>query len=401
MWYLNTCILIILFVDLWHFINYTLLDNVKIIINFKMKLKTTIFTYFLSACLICLIWLIYSINYETIEVKIIPAVTSELFSNINKNKLFDISFKYLINNHVCDIANEITAVILVTSHYGNTESRSVMRRAFSNEELRRFHMRRVFLIAEPQGGYKSSSDKVLSKENEHFSDLIQGNFKEAYRNLTYKHVMGLQWAAEYCSNAKFIIKMDDDIVVDIYKLVEYLHKLSLSEKRPIAGYVLRGMNPIRERHNKWFVTKEEYSKSFYPPFVSGWFYITTPKVATLISKLAKTFPYFWIDDVFITGVLSKKLKFKHLDISQMFRVHPEYLECCMKDLKLYKYNCPVMVAPNGGNNNLFFIYNKIMSKCSSNECVNRPEHKQLNVTCIVEKKFTFGQGKALVQTIKL
>ena len=45
-----------------------------------------------------------------------------------------------------------------------------------------------------------------------------------YRNLTYKHTMGLQWAATYCPQSRYVIKMDSDIVVDLYQLMDYMLK---------------------------------------------------------------------------------------------------------------------------------------------------------------------------------
>lgn len=371
-----------------------------------MSVKSSYFIYFGLICIFSVAWFLYSVTYGTknaiIEREVSDSDVDVYELNIKEDKLFNVTFKYLINNRVCGKSNkQIKAIILVTSYYGNIETRSAMRRTFSNEDLKALDMRRVFLIAQPPQNDKSLNHAALLNENERFGDLIQGNFIEAYRNLTYKHVMGLQWAAKFCSNAKFVIKMDDDIVVDMYKMPDYIQKLTLTEKRPIAGFVFRGMVPIREPQNKWYVTKEEYPLSTYPPFVSGWFYITTPRIASLLSKLARSFPYFWIDDVFITGVLMKKVKLKFLDIRSIFAVHAEYLECCMRDLKLHNYDCPYIVGPNGGNNNLFFIFNEMMVQCSREKCLNRPDNKPLNATCVAEKKLYLGRGKGLIETMLL
>ena len=55
--------------------------------------------------------------------------------------------------------------------------------------------------------------------------MIQENFLDSYHNLTYKSVMWLRWTAEYCPKAKYLLKMDDDIFVNIFKMVDWLKML--------------------------------------------------------------------------------------------------------------------------------------------------------------------------------
>lgn len=38
-----------------------------------------------------------------------------------------------------------------------------------------------------------SLQNAINEESERYHDLVQGNFVDSYRNLTYKHVMGLKW----------------------------------------------------------------------------------------------------------------------------------------------------------------------------------------------------------------
>ncbi len=43
-----------------------------------------------------------------------------------------------------------------------------------------------------------------------------------YRNLTYKHIMGLKWVSTHCSNAHTVVKVDDDTFVNIFQLTTFL-----------------------------------------------------------------------------------------------------------------------------------------------------------------------------------
>lgn len=166
-------------------------------------------------------------------------------------QLFDLNFYFVLNNNnMCENNSNILTLIMVTSYFGNMETRSAMRRSFSREDLKQMNIRRIFLLGESLDD-KYTSQKSVEDESRRFGDIIQGSFKEAYRNLTFKHVMGLLWARENCPNAKFVIKMDDDIVVNVERLPSLLNSLKVPENKPfISGYILRNMTPIREPANK-------------------------------------------------------------------------------------------------------------------------------------------------------
>ena len=68
----------------------------------------------------------------------------------------------------------------------------------------------------------STSDTKLQKsieyENQKFGDIIQGDFVDTYHNLSYKAIMGNLWAAEFCEQAEFVVKADDDMFIDLYEV---------------------------------------------------------------------------------------------------------------------------------------------------------------------------------------
>lgn len=321
--------------------------------------------------------------------------------NTGSQKLLNISFRYVLNNELLcsNINDDMLAVIIVTSYFANVETRNSMRRAFSTKDLMKIKVRRVFLLGiAPNDKYMKQS--AIESESRKFGDIIQGNFTEAYRNLTYKHVMGLKWATTFCSNSKYIIKMDDDIVVNMYKLEQILEPLNkINYKKFIAGYVLRNMLPIREPDNKWYVTNDEYPFNHYPSFVSGWFYITNYESAKKIIFQSNNEKYFWIDDLFITGIIASKLKVILYDISQHFTPNSEFLQCCLQDFDK-NISCDIYVGPNGGDNNMFYTFNTKVYECIFlKSCIKRT--KRLNETCVAERKTNLGRGIGQIRSFKL
>jgi hypothetical protein len=278
-----------------------------------------------------------------------------------------------------------------------------MRRAYPADELKQLGIHRVFLLAvsNPKHDilYNSVPQNALEDENRRYSDLVQGNFNEAYRNLTYKHMMGLQWVTKYCQQAQYVIKMDDDIIVDFYRLLNIMKSIVQDQRPLLMGYLLKGIQPIREPANKWFVMQSEFPGSVYPPFLSGWLYITTPREAKTLVEASKTVHYFWIDDTYVTGLLARVVGISHQDIHQYFTLHPEYLECCIQD-KIHL--CDYIVGPSGGDPALLLRFQRHAATCQKRKCLQRPSHTALNRTCVAQKKISaLKQGRGEVEPVHI
>lgn len=307
------------------------------------------------------------------------------------------SFRYvLLNEEPCQ---ENSVIFIITSYFGNTDVRKSIREAFNVEKDTQLNIRTVFLLGVAPND-KYTTQNAVEQENLKFKDIIQGGFVEAYRNLTYKHIMGLKWASTYCSEAKYVIKMDDDTVVNLQRLEDILNSLKLvNTPKFIAGYKLTKMKPIRDSSNKWFVTLDEYPGNSYPTFLSGWFYITTPTIAKEIATLANYKRYFWIDDLFVTGILAHDLKVLLVDLSRYFVANSEFMQCCLQDFDK-GIDCDKYVGPNGGDKGMIAKLNLKARECYvGGSCLKG--RRPLNETCVAWKKVNLDRGDPVIKKIKL
>ncbi len=300
----------------------------------------------------------------------------------------------------------ILGIIIVTSYVGHDEVRSAHRQALSQQKLRSMGLLRVFLLADIPSTEKFIVQRSIYDESDRFEDIVQGNFVEAYRNLTYKHVMGLRWAASECSFAKYIIKVDDDTVFDVFHLVSYLENLEstldYANEHLLAGYVLDGKKPIRLQASKWYVTFQEFSEYVYPDYLSGWLYITNPRTARSLVAESQIQPYFWIDDTWVTGVLREKRNIPLTKLNKWFSANSQFLDCCVDDARNHSYKCDYHVGPNGGDPKLIKAFMNAMEECYEKNCVERTPGQSVKQTCVGQVKNIIGQhGEAVVKSIKL
>ncbi|XP_058450071.1 beta-1,3-galactosyltransferase 5 [Malaya genurostris] len=307
------------------------------------------------------------------------------------NRLIDLTdFRYRIENDICKengSFSELLGVILVTSYVGHDSLRSAHRQAISQQKLISMGMLRIFSLASIPAKEKFITQTAIEHEQKLFGDIIQGEFTEAYRNLSYKHIMNLKWGTEHCTRAKFLVKMDDDIVFDPFYIQNHLSDLDQqNRKQLLAGFTFTNKKVIRIEANKWFVSKREFSRDVYPSYLSGWLYITNQPTARQLVLQSEQVPFFWIDDTYVTGILAERARITLTNLNRWFSANSEFLDCCIRDMKRYSYQCDYYVGPNGGNNNLIVDFVQELERCYDNACYQRPNGKPLTKTCVAEYK---------------
>lgn len=217
--------------------------------------------------------------------------------------LQDFSFTRLVDK--CNHTGPLLWAGMVLSAPGHFYHRRQIRSTWAN------HRQVVFLL----GKANATIQLLIENEAREFGDIVQGNFIDSYRNMTYKHVMGLLWAKKHCSSASFILKTDDDVFVNTAYLDSYLP--SLPDQRLIFCPVMTASLVQRSYRSKWRVSPEEYSGRWYPSYCSGWVIVYSPDVVNLLYSQVQKEPYFWIDDVHITGTAAEKLNITHTPILEL------------------------------------------------------------------------------------
>lgn len=161
--------------------------------------------------------------------------------------------------------------------------------------------------------------KKLEEENNNYSDIIQGTFLDSYRNMTYKHVMAFKYSIYHCPDAKYILKTDDDVFVNMPRMMDFL-TVDLSPygaKNLLSCSLTMNLLVIRTFRSKWRVSFKEYRDKYYPPYCLGWALLYSPDVLFALYQNIQKSKYFWIDDVLITGILAKQENIQHTNVQNL------------------------------------------------------------------------------------
>ena len=238
----------------------------------------------------------------------------------------------------CDC--DVRAFIIIYTATDNVQERALIRSTWANmTEYHGVKFRIVFALGIPGSDRNEAIQKEIDQEIQDFGDILQYDFIDAYRNLSPKMILTIGWMKEHCPNVKYIMKVDDDVLVNIPFLAELFWQPVL-----FKGFycrVAQKFAPIRNDTTfpyllKYAVSVDEYADDFYPPFCIGIAYILGTEWLDKLYEAATSMsiPPFPLDDVFVTGILAKKSGIPHTAGQKPFVV----LSKNMKDRALaYEY----------------------------------------------------------------
>ncbi|XP_043288700.1 beta-1,3-galactosyltransferase 1-like isoform X2 [Venturia canescens] len=215
-------------------------------------------------------------------------------------------------------------LIIVCSAVTNYNARMAIRNTWANNaSVYDKTVRVAFLLG--QSDNETLNDSVTD-ENLRFHDVIQEKFYDTYNNLTLKSVMMLKWVTKNCQKAKYLMKTDDDMYVNVPNLLKNLRARPKSTGT-LIGSLICNARPISDPNNKWYAPKYMFSEKTYPNYLSGTGYVMSLDVAEKLYDAALSTPLLHLEDVYITGVCARYAKLRPTNHAG-FSYVPRKLDSC-------------------------------------------------------------------------
>ena len=108
------------------------------------------------------------------------------------------------------------------------------------------------------------------------------------------------------------------IGLDCHVRRRYLAEELPKRQNRIHCMVWRRVRVARRLESKWFVSKDEYHLSYYPPYCGGLAYIVPFHLLRSLADASYDVPFFWVDDVYATGLLARQAHIGHAQISAYY-----------------------------------------------------------------------------------
>lgn len=246
---------------------------------------------------------------------------------VNKYEPKNDQFKLEPNRAMCAQYNEtnkllVFVYVLVSVDY--FKNRQAIRETWANLSYTSLASNYRVIFSVGLSKHEEVNVKLI-EENKIYNDILQGNFYDSYQLLTDKNMMVFKWISRHCSHTHFMLKIMDDVVVNINALFEFLSeyiKINRKTQNVLMGTIFRNRAPFRNPIDKWYVPLESYNKSYYDPFPSGPAFLLSFDLSLSMYNKSLTFKSpVWMDDVYI-GMLATQLNTYLYDIA--FAYVPKY-----------------------------------------------------------------------------
>jgi hypothetical protein len=156
------------------------------------------------------------------------------------------NFNYILNPGSTVCQDNVYVIVYVHSAPAYYQRRILIRETWATRNLFP-DIRLVFMLGQ------TTDDKIMQAieyENDLYQDIVQEDFFDSYRNLSYKAVMALKWISVYCPQASYILKTDDDMIVNTFMFLKHLRFLDshqLKYNKSIFCLVHKAMNAFRDK----------------------------------------------------------------------------------------------------------------------------------------------------------
>ena len=222
-------------------------------------------------------------------------------------------FQYVFNNEALCGSEVLTYLVFFHSRPSSRKSRDILRETWAQPNLFLNHPSRlVFLLGIP---YDRRAFDEVRDESAQYGDIVMEDFIDSYNNMTYNAIGGLKWVTHFCPNVKYIIKSNEDIYFNIFRLITLLETEYINHSRFFLCLLCNGTTPIfknthvAENCMEWCVpTNVLPGQRFFPPYCSGSAYVFTADIAAELYNASFYTPSWFIGDVYITGLLVQKVR---------------------------------------------------------------------------------------------
>ncbi|KAF5400402.1 hypothetical protein PHET_06005 [Paragonimus heterotremus] len=223
----------------------------------------------------------------------------------------------LINTRICFDLREPLVLIVIRSRPDRQDRRKAIRDTWANPcTYDPNKVRYLFLTGKQPGPQSVYVDEVLQREFDCYGDIVQYDSLDGYHLLPKKQFIALSLVHHLCSNFPFVFMTDEDFLINIPKLTEYLLQVpSENRKYFVGGHLYKNVHPTRDKGSKYYVEYDVYPNKTYPPFVAGGAsFISTSLIQSILAEMSTLLTEIHLEDVRM-GIVLQRLDIVSIDVN--------------------------------------------------------------------------------------
>ncbi|XP_012941684.1 lactosylceramide 1,3-N-acetyl-beta-D-glucosaminyltransferase-like [Aplysia californica] len=236
-------------------------------------------------------------------------------------------FKYVHNRQGICQERQTNILFAIPSAPGNFRRRDKVRLSPLGEFVRNNSnmATMLFFLGLPRfvGVKTQEVQKTIDTESKKHNDVIQEDFTDVYKNIRLKAVFMLKWVSTYCFNVTYVIRVDDDVRINVQGVVEAVFRVGRNHKNFVLGNVTKFWKVNRDPLSKYYVSLEEYPGPTYPPLAQGGMLAYPLRTVRLLYEASLRVRAVWLDDVYLTALCAPKVNATLLGDLQFTFVHPK------------------------------------------------------------------------------
>lgn len=243
-------------------------------------------------------------------------------SNQDLRNLYKKGYKLKPYQHC---TGDVELLLAVTTCVTCQERRNVIRQTWGAVAKKpNANVRLAFFVGETDN---EEVNLKLIDESKQYKDIVQTYFKDTYLNLTLKTLSTIKWVKDECSNAIYVLKVDDDMFINVPLLLQNLILSSKTNKKFFLCHVVKNVPIYRSKFTRIYVPRSELPGIYFPDYCFGGAYAFTGNEASGLYEASLRTRPFRFEDVLVTGFLAAKLSIPIIHHSGFNHEHLGYLDC--------------------------------------------------------------------------
>ena len=210
----------------------------------------------------------YSVNKKQLSLNSISKQTY-LESAKLSNEEIQISESLTLNpGHDFCSANDghsllIITFVIIAPHFFS--KRNEIRSTWGNKKFSD-DFRVIFILGQSNN---LTVNQLIKNEQRKNNDILQiANLIDNYYIMTLKIMKAFKWISIYCSNAKFILRINDDVILNTQYFIDHFKRLPY-KKNQMFGFAFYGARPARNQGHKFYVSVKDYPREVYDDYIDG------------------------------------------------------------------------------------------------------------------------------------